>query len=120
VRQGEQSDEVFFILAGQAVAGIEENGNYRSLETMRVGDVFGEIAALMGTPRTVNVVAAEPMTLLQVPGEIFRNLMTNSTLSRWVHQKFLERMTRTSVGDLPRFASMDQAALKELRTESEG
>ncbi|MBI5033695.1 MAG: MFS transporter [Chloroflexi bacterium] len=117
---GEKADDVYFILSGRAIAGIEENGNYRSLETMRAGDFFGEIAALMNTPRTANVVADDATTLLQVPATAFRQLMQNPKLSQLVHMKFFERMSRTSLGDLPRFATLDQSALKELRTQSGG
>ncbi len=114
---GETGDDVYFVLAGSAIAGIATpTGDYRSLETMRAGDFFGEIAALIGSPRTVNVVAGEPTTLLQIPGQKFRHLLENPKLSQLVHQKFFERMARTNLGDLPRFASMDQRDLKELRT----
>jgi len=113
---GEKGDDVYFILSGRAIAGIEENGNYRSLEAMHAGDFFGEIAALMNTPRTANVVADEATTLLQVPAPAFRQLMQNPKLSQLIHTKFLERMSRTMLGDLPRFATLDQAALKDLRT----
>jgi CRP-like cAMP-binding protein len=112
---GEKSEDVYFILSGRAIAGIEENGNYRSLETMHAGDFFGEIAALMDTPRTANVVADEATVLLQVPAGSFRQLMQNPKLSQLVHVKFLERVSRTTLGDLPRFATLDQTAMRELR-----
>jgi CRP-like cAMP-binding protein len=117
--RGDQGDDVYFILSGEAVAGIQqESGDYRSLETMYPGDFFGEIAALMATPRTANVVASAPMRLFQVPGPAFRRLMENPGMSQLVHRKFLERMARTNLDELPRFAGYDQAALRELRTEA--
>jgi MFS family permease len=121
VRKGEAGDAVYFVLSGSTVAGIEmTGGDYRSLETMRAGDFFGEIAALTGGTRTANVVAAEATTLLQVPGETFRYVIVDAQLSQLVHAKFFARMARTSLGDLPRLATMDQQALKELRTEAGG
>ncbi len=112
---GERGTDVYFILSGRAIAGIEENGRYRSLETMHPGDFFGEIAALMDTARTANVVAVGATTLLQVPAVAFRRLTQDPKLSQLVHQKFLERIARTTLGDLPRVATLDQQALKELR-----
>ncbi len=115
---GDKSDEVYFILSGRAIAGIEERGRYRSLETMEPGDFFGEIAALMGTPRTANVVADDTTTLLQMPATAFRTMIQNPQVSQLVHAKFFERMSRTNIGELPRFATLDQQALKELRQAS--
>jgi MFS transporter, DHA3 family, macrolide efflux protein len=118
LRKGETGDAAYFIISGRAVAGVETGeGNYRSLETMGAGDFFGEIAALTGSPRTANVVADEPTSLLQVPAATFRYLLTNARLSQLVHLKFLERLTRTNLTDLPRFAGVDHQTMRELRTQ---
>lgn len=117
LRKGETGDAAYFIISGRAVAGIETGqGSYRSLETMGAGDFFGEIAALTGSPRTANVVADNPTTLLQVPAATFRELLTNAKLSQVVHTKFFERLTRTNLTDMPRFAGVDQQTLRELRS----
>jgi MFS family permease len=117
LRKGELGDTTYFILSGRAVAGTETaDGNYRSLETMAAGDFFGEIAALMGSPRMANVVADEPTTLLVVPGPAFRHLMENAEISRVIHSKFLQRLSTLNRGELPRFVGMDQETLRELRT----
>jgi len=115
---GEKGDAAYFVLSGQAVAGIQSDGNYRSLETMGAGDFFGEIAALTGGERTANVVAIEPATLLQVPSTAFRRLMHVPRLRQVVRSKLYERLHRTNLGDLPRFSGFDQEMLRELRTES--
>ncbi len=118
LRRGETGDAAYFIISGRAVAGLETGeGHYRSLETMRAGDFFGEIAALTGSPRTADVVADEPTTLLRVPALAFRQLLTNAQLSQVVHLKFFERLTRTNLSDMPRFAGFDQQTLRELRTQ---
>jgi MFS transporter, DHA3 family, macrolide efflux protein len=46
VEHGDVADSAYFILDGQATAGIPEEGSYRGLATMGPGDFFGEIAAL--------------------------------------------------------------------------
>jgi CRP-like cAMP-binding protein/sugar phosphate permease len=117
ISRGETGDAAYFILSGQAAAGIATpGGDYRSLSTMQAGDFFGEIAALTGSPRTATVVAAEPVTLLQVPAQNLRNLMSNPAVSQIFLSKMTERLVRTSLSDLPRFAGVDQQALRELRT----
>ena len=119
IRHGEPGDAAYFVLAGRAVAGIAtEDGGYRSLSTLNPGDFFGEIAALTGSTRTANVVADEPTTLLQVPAKTLRGLMNNPALSQLFLAKMTERLNRTHLTDLPRFAGVDQASLRELRTSS--
>lgn len=117
VREAEEADEVFFILDGQAIAGIApDDGEYRSLSAMGSGDFFGEIAALTGVPRTANVVAEEEITLLEVPAENVRALMTYPRLRYLFLSKLTDRLSRTHVADFPRLARLDQDALLELRT----
>ena len=117
IRHGDTSDAAYFILAGRAVAGIAtEEGGYRSLSTLRPGDFFGEIAALTGAPRTANVVADEPTTLLQVPARSLRALMSHPGLSQLFLSTMTERLGRTHVSDLPRLARLDQESLRDLRT----
>ncbi|MBE3038649.1 MAG: MFS transporter, partial [Chloroflexi bacterium] len=95
VRFGEVSDAAFFILAGRAVAGVAQpDGSYRSLSTMTPGDFFGEIGALTGAPRTANVAADQPLTLLQVPAEALRKLMARPAPSQLFLAKINERLSR--------------------------
>ncbi|MFH1085806.1 MAG: MFS transporter, partial [Chloroflexota bacterium] len=116
LRYGETSDSAYFLLAGRAIAGIAtDDGGYRSLSSMGAGDFFGEIAALTGAPRTADVVAEEPSTLLEVPATALRNLMPNPAMRSVILARMAERLNRTSVSDLPRFAGYDQRALRDLR-----
>jgi CRP-like cAMP-binding protein/sugar phosphate permease len=117
LRHGESGDAAYFILSGRAVAGIATGeGNYRSLSTMTPGDFFGEIAALTGATRTADVAAVENTTLLQVPAQALRSLMSNPVLSALLLAKMSERLSRTTITELPRFAGVDQQDARELRT----
>lgn len=119
-RAGETGDNAYFILSGRAVAGSTSGeGEYRALSAMTAGDVFGEIAALTGSPRTADVVAEEDTALLEVPADTLRRLMQIPDFSSLVLGKMQERLSRsTSIDDLPRFGGIDQGALRELRRES--
>jgi len=119
-RAGEAGDSAYFVLSGRAVAGSRSGeGEYRSLSAMTAGDVFGEIAALTGSPRTADVVAEEDTALLEVPAATLRRLMAIPDFSSLVLGKMQERLARsTSIADLPRFGGLDQAALREMRRES--
>ena len=118
VAEGDAGDSAFFILAGEVVAGTPvEGGEYRSLSTMGPGDFFGEIAALTGSRRTANVVAASDTELLEVPAASLRALMDLPEMSALFLSTLTERLTRTRSGaDRPRLAGTDQVALRDLRT----
>jgi len=116
VRRGETSSDAYFILDGRAVAGREEVGAYQSLEVLNAGDFFGEIAALTGVPRTADVLAEQSATVLQVPAATLRQLMSDTLLNRLFLTRMTERMVRMQMIDLPRFAGLDQEAMRELRT----
>ncbi len=118
IRRGEAGDAAYFILAGRVAVGTTSpGGEYHSLDTMTAGDFFGEIAALTGAARTADVVATEPSTVLQVPAEALRKMMNKPALSAVVLAKMTHRLTALSLlAELPRFAGVDQEAVRDLRT----
>jgi MFS family permease len=119
IKHGETGDAAYFILSGEAVAGISVgDGNYRSLSTMKPGDFFGEIAALTGAARTADVVASQDARLVQVPAKALRQLMGNPALSALFLSTMTERLNRTSLRELPRFVALDQQDAIALRTET--
>jgi MFS family permease len=115
VKVGDPGDSAFFVLSGKAVAGIPDEGGYRSLSAMGPGDFFGEIAALTGVPRTANVIADEETDLLEVPKASLQELLELPELNTLINTKLTERLGRTSTTDLPRLARPDQGALRDLR-----
>jgi len=120
IRAGDASDSAFFLLGGRAVAGLSRDGEEsRTLSVMAAGDFFGEITALTGGTRTADVVAEEDCTLLEVPADTLRRLVSVPEFSRLVQGKMIERLARTaSLADLPRFGGIDQGALRQLRAEA--
>jgi CRP-like cAMP-binding protein/sugar phosphate permease len=117
VSQGEHATAAYFILDGRAAAGIPEpDGGYRGLSTMAAGDFFGEIAALTGSRRTADVVVTEPSTLMEVPADALRAAMEVPEVERLLLSTLTERLQRTNRPDLPRLATMDRSALRELMT----
>jgi CRP-like cAMP-binding protein len=117
VAHGDPGDAAYFLLDGAVVVGRgTPDGSFHSLSELKAGDFFGEIAALTGATRTANVVASEPVKLLQVPSAAMRELMAQESLSRLFLSTMTERLARTSIYDLPRFTGLDQNDVRELRS----
>jgi MFS family permease len=117
IERGQTGNEVYFVIEGRAVAGVpDDQGQVRTLSSMGPGDFFGEIAALRGMERTADVVAEEPLTVLQVPAATVRAMMRHPRLNYLFTSKLVERLSRTHTADLPRLMGWDQDTLLELRT----
>ena len=64
VTQGEVGDCMFVIQEGKAQVLREENGAETVVDTMRAGDIFGEMAILEHTVRSATVRAETPVRAL--------------------------------------------------------
>jgi CRP/FNR family transcriptional regulator, cyclic AMP receptor protein len=69
--EGARGHEMFVIASG----GVEVTKAGRTIATLGSGDVVGELSLLDGKPRTADVVATEPSTLLVVAGREFEPLL---------------------------------------------
>jgi CRP-like cAMP-binding protein len=57
-----------------AAAGYIKDNDYFIASTMREGDFFGEIAALTGVARKVNIITEEECEFLIIPSKVMRQL----------------------------------------------
>lgn len=65
VKQGDQGDAFFIVTEGRLEVSVEEDGKSRTLSTLERGAFFGEMAALLGEPRSATVKALAPVELLR-------------------------------------------------------
>lgn len=78
IGQGEGYTDVYFLITGKAhVLNYSEAGRAVSYATLREGDIFGELAAIDGLPRSAWVWTMTPCTVVTMPGSVFRDLVTS-------------------------------------------
>ena len=76
VRQNDLSDSLYLIESGEAKVQVaDEEGGITPIATLKAGDFFGEIALLTGEPRIADVVAATPMSLLQLTRDAYERYL---------------------------------------------
>jgi len=74
VRQGDAAGPMFIVRKGRVRAYRSTDGHEYNLRFYREGDFFGELALLMGTPRTATVQALTNCELLSLSPESVREL----------------------------------------------
>jgi len=102
--QGDVGDALYFVDGGAVeISVLSSDGRKFSLNVMRQGDVFGEIALLDGSPRTATAIAFEPCILRCVRrDDLLAQLKHRSDLAfdfiqllcgrlRWVHELLEDR-----------------------------
>ncbi len=78
VRQGEPSDALYLIEAGEAEAVVHtRTGEPVVLDSLGPGDYFGEIGLLTGDERTADVVACTPVKLLKLSAETYTRYLAH-------------------------------------------
>ena len=72
VRQGEASDDVFFVISGAFDVLISHFGQDPDfIRTLHFGDSFGELGVLYDVTRTATVRCSESGEVLRIPGDDF-------------------------------------------------
>ncbi|HZV35852.1 MAG TPA: NrfD/PsrC family molybdoenzyme membrane anchor subunit [Verrucomicrobiae bacterium] len=94
-RQGESSDEAYFVLQGRVVIKREESGRFRITRSSGPGEQFGEISGLAGTPRVASAIVEEPSLILRLNAESMRKLMKPAPMNRIIHSRMTERLMIT-------------------------
>ena len=76
---GDEGDALYILVSGALeVSVISVEGKKLSLNILQPGEVFGEISALDGLPRTATIVAMRGSHLLRVPGSSINRLLADN------------------------------------------
>lgn len=90
IEQGGTDNEVYTLITGSAEVLVDDT----KVGDVKRDEIFGAIAALTNTPRTAQVIADSPCTVLVVPADRFHSLLSSrpETVT-----KLIEDMARTIV-----------------------
>lgn len=70
--QGDPSDAVYVVMAGQVAVGtVGAEGEETHFADLTAGAVFGEMAVIDGGPRTAGITAVSATEVLRLPGAVF-------------------------------------------------
>ncbi|MCB1744608.1 MAG: Crp/Fnr family transcriptional regulator, partial [Gammaproteobacteria bacterium] len=76
VRHLEETRDVYFILSGRVQASLfTDNGRLVSLQDLNGGEMFGEVAAIDGGPRSTSVVADCETSVVRISARNFRDII---------------------------------------------
>jgi CRP-like cAMP-binding protein len=93
--EGDAADFLCVVIRGAVEVMLQRSGKTVVLDTIKPGQCFGEMAALVDSKRNATARTKEPTELLLVPAEDVKTLLRQSDpLARTVVQALIERVRR--------------------------
>jgi len=112
--KGEYELDLCFILKG-SVDLFEINGPVRTKVGARgTGEFYGEMGALGGLPRTLDIVAAEDTEIFYLPRHCLKFIETNDEARAILSARFRERAIRVMVSELELFKGVQGEFIDRL------
>ena len=114
-RKGEYELDLCFILTG-AVDLIDRYGEKDQVFVagLEAGNIYGELGAIGGLPRTLDVVAHTDCEIFYVPRHALKYLEQNNRAREILAQRYRERAVRVTVADIELFDGVSSAAVDDL------
>lgn len=95
--ENEMGNTVFVILQGEVEIKKETDGN-KLLGILGVGELVGEISALLSMPRIATVVVSKPSIILEIRIDDFSSLLEQvPSLKGMVYKRITERTIQTTI-----------------------
>jgi len=115
-REGEYDENCHVILSGMVQVGLPRGGGGRgSRIILSDGEVFGEIAALSGAPRTANIVAMKPSVILNISrSSMFHLLDKFGSIQKKMDALYRERALRNQLMKVPMFSGVSESFVDGL------
>lgn len=117
--QHQRDAQVYILVMGEVEVSEGSENNSVVLAHLRQGELFGEISALFKIPRISTVTVSKPSVLLEIPGDIFEEVINNRpTLRDAVIQRYQTRITDTALRAVSLFRHLPSSTLTTLIEES--
>ena len=95
--QGEEGDEAFIVMSGEADVTIDGAGGTTTVARLKPNDVVGELAILRDMPRNATVTAVTDVATLRIGKQDFLNLLKEfPEVSIEVMRSLAERLVLTT------------------------
>ena len=93
---GDPSHTIYFLQQGRMkISALSEDGQEVLLEIVGPGEIFGDVAAIQGTPRTVSAQALDDSLLCEIRLEDFESLLaTDPDISLYLLKSLTSRLRR--------------------------
>jgi CRP-like cAMP-binding protein len=114
-QQNDRDNTLFLIIDGEVEVSTESDGKATSLGKLGAGELIGEIAALFLIPRIATVTVAQPSVVLEIPCEVFADLLSeNPNVQDAVNKRSRNRIIETSLRCIPIFSELGNQPFGEL------
>ena len=98
IREGESSQLTYFLQSGQVTMMKVINGQAVKIASLSAGQMFGEMAYLLGEPRTATVVAETEVFLIAFPPQVLEEMMaTSPALAREIIGALAQRLRQMNL-----------------------
>ena len=117
--QGQLDKTLYLMILGEVEVNTLADGNLTSLARLGAGELIGEISALFSVPRIANVVATQPSVVLEIPSNVFWNILhTNPFVKDSIIKRCKQRVIETSLRCVPIFNDLQKQSMSELSSLS--
>ena len=107
IAHDDESRDLFFMLEGRGRAtSYSESGREIAYRDIERGDIFGELAAIDGRPRSATVVAADPALVAKLSESAFKELVNSRPRFTWVLLTHLALQVRRMTDRVYEFSTL--------------
>ncbi len=121
LRNGEYDENCCVLLAGKARVDIPgESRDPGEEKFMIAGDVFGEISAMSGVPRTADIVAVESCEIMEIPKDTMFHLLDDFTqVKTRMDEIYKNRILGDHLRKNPIFSGLPESILDRIKEKSQ-